>query len=69
MSSESLVYSNRKVCAGWDGQSRRFRLFAIVDSTTRKACKGGAFPWIFPDFTLFVDFLAEGFIQNKDPNK
>ena len=39
MSSESLVYSNRKVCAGWDGQSRRFRLFAIVDPTTRKACK------------------------------
>ena len=46
MSSESLVYSNRKVCAEWDGQSRRFRLFAIVDPTTRKACKGGAFPLI-----------------------
>ena len=46
MSSESLVYSNRKVCAGWDGQSRRFRLFAIVDPTTRKACKGEAFPLI-----------------------
>ena len=46
MSSISLVYSNRKVCAEWDGQSRRFRLFAIVDPTTRKACKGGAFPLI-----------------------
>ena len=46
MSSESLVYSNRKVCAGWDGQSRRFRLFSTIDPTTRKACKGGAFPLI-----------------------
>ena len=43
MSSISLVYSNRKVYAGWDGQSRRFRLFATIDPTTRKACKGGAF--------------------------
>ena len=31
MSSTSLVYSNRKVCAGWDGQSRRFRLFTTID--------------------------------------
>jgi len=46
VSSESLVYSNRKVCAGWDGQSRRFRLFATIDLTTRKACKGEAFPLI-----------------------
>ena len=29
MSSESLVYSNRKVCAGWDGQSRRFRCLLL----------------------------------------
>ena len=43
MSSLSLVYSNRKVCAGWDGQSRRFRLFATIDPTTRKACKGWDF--------------------------
>ena len=39
MSSISLVYSNRKVCAGWDGQNRRFRSFSNVDPTTRKACK------------------------------
>ena len=39
MSSISLVYSNRKVCARGDGQNRRFRLFSNVDPTTRKACK------------------------------
>ena len=43
MSSISLVHNNRKVCAGWDGQSPTFRLFATIDPTTRKACKGGAF--------------------------
>ena len=31
MSSISLVYSNRKVCARWDGLNRRFRLFSNVD--------------------------------------
>jgi len=46
VSSISLVNSNRKVCAGWDGQSRRFRLFTTIDPNTRKACKGGAFPMI-----------------------
>ena len=40
MSSISLVYSNRKVCARWDGLNRRFRLFSNVD---RKACKGSFF--------------------------
>ena len=39
MSSGSLVYSNRKVCARGDGQNRRFRSFSNVDPTTRIACK------------------------------
>ena len=36
MSSISLIYSNRKVCARYDGQNRRFRLFAVVDLTMCK---------------------------------
>ena len=43
MSSLSLIYSNRKVCARYDGQNRRFRSFTTVDPTTRKACKGSIF--------------------------
>ena len=61
MSSISLVYSNRKVFAGWDGQSRRFRLFSIVDPTTRKACKGGAFPLILTSNDDLIARLGLGF--------
>ena len=61
MSSISLVYSNRKVCAEWDGQSRRFRLFAIVDPTTRKACKGG------PGQKISIDFFFQK-NSRSDPN-
>ena len=39
MSSVSLIYSNSKVCARYDGQNRRFRSFTTIDPTTRKACK------------------------------
>ena len=39
MSSISLIDSNRKVCARYDGQNRRFRSFTTIDPTTRKACK------------------------------
>ena len=39
MSSISLIDSNRKVCARYDGQNRRFRSFTTIDPTTRKSCK------------------------------
>ena len=58
MSSRLLVYSNRKVCAGEYGQSRKFRLFTTIDPTTRKACKGGTFPLILEDECAHTSFLT-----------
>ena len=61
MSSLSLIYSNRKVCARYDGQNRRFRLFTTIDPTTRKACKSVYkrvhFPAIFNDFCEIYEIL------------
>ena len=37
MSSGSLVYSNIKVCAKYDGQNRRFRLFTTIDPYSIKS--------------------------------
>ena len=47
VSSISLIYSNRKVCARYDGQNRRFRSFTTIDPTTflgsRKVWKSSKF--------------------------
>ena len=47
MSSVSLIYSNSKVCARYDGQNRRFRSFTTIDPTTflgsRKVWKSSKF--------------------------
>ena len=56
MSSISLVYSNRKVCAKYDGQNRRFRSFTTIDPTTRKACKGKRKVWKSSNFLEFLDY-------------
>ena len=58
MSSVSLIYSNSKVCARYDGQNRRFSSFTTIDPTTRKACKKKSLEKF--EFPEFLDYQVYG---------